>query len=218
MAKLPLTRYGIREIFAFGGLFAAGAIAGAFFWWPLAIVFALLALGAVGFFRDPRRAVPEGEGLLVAPADGKVTAVGTVDDARVGGPCRRIEIFLSILDVHINRAPAAGSVTLVDYVRGRYLNALGKRASRENESNLVVFSLRDRPEAKVGVRQIAGAIARRIVCDTKVGDSLCRGETFGMIKFGSRTELYIPTQIPCEILVTVGQKVRAGETVLGKLR
>jgi len=218
MVKIPLTRYGVREIVAFGGLFAGAAAVSAFFWWPAAIVPAALALGIVGFFRDPRRVAPEGEGLLVAPADGKVVDVGTVQDARMGGTCRRIEIFLSILDVHVNRAPAAGSVTLVDYARGRYLNALRSAASAENESNLVVFSLGERPGAKVGVRQIAGAIARRIVCDTKVGDSLCRGETFGMIKFGSRTELYIPLEIPCEILVTVGQKVRAGETVLGRLR
>lgn len=217
MARLPLTRYGVPEMLVFGGLFAAGGVAGAFLWWPLAIVFAALTVGTFSFFRDPGRVVPEGDGLLVAPADGKVVTVETVDDARMGGTCRRIGIFLSILDVHVNRAPASGSVTRVDYVPGRYLNALRNAASTENESNLVVFSLEGRTGAKVGVRQIAGAIARRIVCDTKVGDSLCRGETFGMIKFGSRTELYVPTEIPFEILITVGQKVRAGETVLGRL-
>ena len=215
--KLPLTRYGLREIVLFGGALAALAVASAFLFWPLAIVFAVLAAWLVAFFRDPPRAAPVEAGVLVAPADGKVVSIERVHDDRLGGPCHRITIFLSIFNVHINRAPAPGEVVMVEYRPGRFLNALKRESSEQNEANLVVLSLSERRDARVGVRQISGAIARRIVCQARVGDNLCRGERYGMIKFGSRTELVLPETLSCRILATVGQKVRAGETLLAKL-
>ncbi|MFH0965094.1 MAG: phosphatidylserine decarboxylase [Planctomycetota bacterium] len=216
--KLPITRYGLREIALFGGAFAVVALVTAFLFPPLSIAFLLLAAAVLCFFRDPRRDAPPDPGSLVAPADGRVVDIADVTDPGMRCPCRKIAIFLSLLDVHLNRCPVDGQVSSVQYRAGRFLNALRPAASRENESNLVVLSLKDRPDLRVGVRQIAGAIARRIICEAKVGDTLCRGQTFGMIKFGSRTELLIPLATPCEILVKPGQKVKAGRSLVAKFR
>lgn len=178
----------------------------------------LLAAGFVlWFFRDPERAAPEGEGLLLAPADGKVTAVDEVEEpAYLGGRVRRVSIFLSILDVHINRAPCAGTVEKVAYTRGRFLNALKERSALENERNLV--GLGRTPFGRVAIAQIAGLIARRIVCRLAPGQRVAAGESFGMLKFGSRTDLYLPLDAPVELAVRPGDRVRAGVTVIGRKR
>ena len=197
------------------------AIGAALTWvaWPggLAMLGILvLASGAFAlcFFRDPPRAVAAGEGEIVSPADGAVVAIEDLDDSpHYDGPCRRVSIFLSILDVHINRAPAAGTVRSITYQPGRFLAAMKRETSDCNEAMTVHL---DTGHGPMTVRQIAGMIARRIVCRTGVGDSLDKGEKFGMIKFGSRTELYLPPDT--EVCVRVKDKVRAGTTIMARCK
>ena len=161
------------------------------------------------FFRDPKRSVGEG---VVSPADGKVVAV-----ERRKGNWYFISIFMNIHNVHVNRAPCSGAVEFIKYTPGKFHNAFGKKASTENENNMIGIA-NGLVEKGVAVRQIAGAVARRIVCDCRVEDRLERGQRIGMIKFGSRTELYIPASADFELLVKPGDKVKGGETVLGILR
>jgi phosphatidylserine decarboxylase len=177
-----------------------------------------LALGFLGFclffFRDPERVPPARPGLIVAPADGRVLAVGpAVPPAELGlGPAARlrVSIFLSVMDVHVNRAPAEGTVTAIAYRHGAFLNASLDKASELNERNAIVMRLPNGTE--LAVVQIAGLVARRIVCDVRVGDALAAGERFGIIRFGSRTDLYLPPDmLP---LVATGQTMVGGETVI----
>ncbi len=163
-----------------------------------------LGLGAlvVAFFRDPDRAPPADPALVVAPADGRVTAVEGA----------RISIFLSIFDVHVNRAPVAGRVAAVDYRPGRFGNALRARSAAENEQNRITF---ETPSGPVLVTQIAGLLARRIVFWPRVGDRVERGQRIGMIKFGSRTDLVLPSG--AEWLVRIGDHVRGGATPVARL-
>ncbi len=179
---------------------------------------ALLALAVCGFcvwfFRDPDRMTPTGEGLVVAPADGKVIFCGREEDSPyTEGPCRRISIFMSVFNVHVNRIPCDGTVTAVDYHPGKYFSANLDKAAEENEKNAVFI---ETPEGRrVCVVQIAGLIARRIICRVQAGDEVRRGRRFGMICFGSRLDLYLPEN--AELQATVGQKVKAGTTIVGKL-
>ncbi|MHC4364429.1 MAG: phosphatidylserine decarboxylase, partial [Planctomycetota bacterium] len=149
--------------------------------------------------------------LLLAPADGRVTDVEVVEeDGFIGGPAVRIGIFLNIFDVHINRAPCNVKVEKITYRRGRYRNAMTAESGRVNESNDLWLVRTDGPGEKLLVRQISGAIARRIVCAAREGQELAGGEKFGMIKFGSRTELYVPVSDSVKCLVERGDKVKAG--------
>ncbi len=179
---------------------------------------ALLALAVCGFcvwfFRDPDRMTPAGEGLVVAPADGKVIFCGREEDSPyTEGPCRRLSIFMSVFNVHVNRIPCDGTVTAVDYHPGKYFSANLDKAAEENEKNAVFI---ETPEGRrVCVVQIAGLIARRIICRVQAGDEVRRGRRFGMICFGSRLDLYLPEN--AELQATVGQKVKAGTTIVGKL-
>lgn len=181
-------------------------------WWAAAAALAAAALASLGFFRDPERTPPDLPGALVAPADGRVMRIAEVDDAWVG-PAVRMSIFLSPLDVHVNRAPAAGLVRDVEYVRGRFLAAYRPEASEENERCTVAL---DGERARVAVRQIAGVLARRIVCRVRPGDKLGLGERYGLIRFGSRTDLVAPRGT--EVRVKVGDRVRGGESVMGVVR
>jgi len=181
-------------------------------WWPVAALCAVAALACLGFFRDPERRPPDVPGALVAPADGRVMDVVEVDDAWVGAAVR-ISIFLSPLDVHVNRAPVAGLVRAVDYVPGRFLAAYRAEASEQNERCTVAL---EGDSARVAVRQISGVLARRIVCRVRPGDKLELGERYGLIRFGSRTDLIAPRGI--ELRVRVGERVRGGESVMGVLR
>ncbi len=178
------------------------------------------------FFRDPERLCPSEPNLLLAPADGRVTDIETVDeDGLIGGPSLRIGIFLSIFNIHLNRAPCNARVETITYKKGKYINAMNPQSGRINESNNLVLVRTDSPADRLIVRQISGAIARRIVCATAEGRELAGGERFGMIKFGSRTELYVPVnsnlgkhepgaryEIKC--LVQIGDRVKAGLTPL----
>lgn len=196
---------------------AAGA-AFAGWWWAAAAVGALW-LAAVSFFRDPLRRLPRhlGPGSMISPADGRVIAIERVAGHPVtGGPAVIVRIFLSVLDVHVNRSPADGRVTAVEHRPGRYHDARSPQCPAENESNLVTIRL-DSGEP-IGVRQIAGKIARRIVCRVQPGDRVGRGERYGMIKFGSSTELILPRPGDVDLHVSAGDRVRGGRTLLATLR
>lgn len=163
------------------------------------------------FFRDPERKIAASENQIVAPADGKVISIDEVDEEEfVGRRCKRISIFLSIFDVHINRAPVGGRIGVVSYKPGKFAFANTTEASINNESNLIGINGN---RMRVTVRQIAGAVARRIVCYCRPEQSVKTGERIGMIRFGSRTELCIPPE--CDILVSVGQRVKGGITLVG---
>lgn len=180
----------------------------------LGSLFVLMALAFIGFFRDPERIAPQGEGLIVAPADGKVVSIADVAGEReFPEAVKRISVFLSPLDVHINRSPIDGVVEEVNYRKGAYLAAYKEEASKQNEQNAV--KIVDRNKRSIGVVQIAGVLARRIVCRVKVGDELACGERFGLIMFGSRTDIYLPAQ--CRVEVAEGQRVKGGETVVGRI-
>lgn len=210
--RIPLTPHGAREIALFGG----GALvlsALAFLAHPAASVpFLALALFVFSFFRDPERKPPPGADAAVAPADGTVTDIEEVEEPHfLGGRALRIGIFLSVFNVHVNRAPLDARVKFVRYSPGRFLDARDPRCRAENEANLIGFEGARGPFA---VRQVAGLIARRIVCPVKEGDPVARGQRMGMIKFGSRTELLVPAGARVKVETAVGRKVRGGETVI----
>jgi len=198
---------------------------------------AVILIWSLMFFRDPERRCPSDRNLLLAPADGQVTDIETAEDLPAflrkqegrGGTALRIGIFLSIFDTHINRAPCNVKVEKITYRKGKYKNAMNPQSSRVNESNDLNLVRTDSPQDRLIVRQISGAIARRIVCDKVEGRELTGGQKFGMIKFGSRTELYVPIRDPATLgsdeyppvagakcLVQIGDKVKAGLTPLVK--
>lgn len=172
----------------------------------------------LAFFRDPERAIPGGAADYVSPADGVVSDIREIPDCEVlGEPAIRIGIFLSVFNVHINRAPCEGTIKSVTYRKGKFINALHHdEASNKNEANTIVIAGAD-GRCVAGVRQLVGLIARRIVCDVKVGDKVERGGRYGMIKFGSRTELYIPTRLKPSVKVSAGQKVRGAADILASV-
>jgi phosphatidylserine decarboxylase len=180
-------------------------------WWAAAGVFAVPTLAFLGFFRDPERRPPEVHGAVLAPADGKVMEVVSTDDAWVGEAVR-VSIFLSPLDVHVNRAPVAGLVVGVEHTAGKFRAAYKPESSEMNERCTVTLE----GPARVAVRQIAGVLARRIVCRVRRGDKLEAGERYGLIRFGSRTDLLVPRTT--ELRVRVGDHVRGGESIMGVLQ
>ena len=211
-----LTRYGIREWLS--ATLVAAVAGGAFVWmgwWPAVAIVAVVWLAAAMFFRDPLRRLPRdlAPGAMLSPADGRISAVDRVEhhDA-AGGPAVVIRIFLSVLDVHVNRSPCDGEVVGLTYTRGRFHDARSPECPLENESQLVTVRLEG--GRTIGIRQIAGKLARRIVCDLKAGDRLARGRRYGMIKFGSSTELILPRELVAEIHVSEGDRVKGGVTVL----
>lgn len=190
--------------------------------WPLL----LLSLGVFAFFRDPERVVPQGDNSIVAPADGLVTLITTVeppvelqvDDGSGNpglppGPVTRISIFMSVFDVHINRAPIAGTVRRVVYVPGKFVNADLDKASEENERQHILIEGGD--GLAIGFTQIAGLVARRIVPFVKPGDMVAKGQRVGLIRFGSRVDVYLPAGTDAKVMM--GQKIVAGETVLAEI-
>lgn len=179
--------------------------------WPLAVFLVALALFMVFFFRDPKREIPLETNLVVAPADGRVTRIAKLDPHDDSSPTV-ISIFLSVFDVHINRSPIAGTISDVTYTKGRFVIATRDDASLVNEQNsLTIHGER----MTVVCKQIAGILARRIVCWKRSGDSLALGEKFGLIKFSSRTDLILPSEV--NIAVEVGTRVRGGLTIIGRL-
>ncbi len=214
-----LTRYGLREWLTAtvaAALVAAGLI-WLGWWWGL-IGVAAVWLSVLWFFRDPLRRVPtcDEAGFMLCPADGRVSAIQTVDHHEaVGGPAIVIRIFLSVLNVHVNRSPADGEVVSISYTPGSFHDARTPLCATENESNLIVLKLDD--GQTIGLRQIAGKVARRIVCRLADGDRVEAGQRFGMIKFGSSAELILPRPGDVVTRVSVGDKVKGGLTHLATL-
>jgi phosphatidylserine decarboxylase len=211
---VPILADGWRFIAAFAGAALLAALTGAaWLFWPLMV----LTLWSIYFFRDPPRGVPQDDGVLIAPADGLVQmVVDAVPPPELGlgnEALTRVSIFLSVFDVHINRAPCAASVEVVAYRPGKFLNAAADKASDDNERTAIALR---RPDGRViGCVQIAGWVARRIVCYVKPGQAVAAGERFGHIRFGSRTDLYLPHG--ARLLVAVGQRMIGGETVMAEL-
>lgn len=180
-------------------------------YWPVSIVFFALAGFMAYFFRDPQRASPSESGVIVSPADGKVTRITALAPDDEDSPLV-VSIFLSPLDVHINRAPIAGTITNVTYTQGKFLMATREAASLVNEQNALTIRGED---LTVVCKQIAGVLARRIICWKRPGDQLALGERFGLIKFSSRTDLILPSNV--EVQVREGMRVRGGVTVIGRI-
>jgi len=217
--RLPFAREGLAELVLFTGLFLALTVGLSFVFWPAALPALALALFFPWFFRNPHRAVPTEPGLVVAPADGRIVAIEEIPhDPFVGGPAVTVGIFLSVFNVHVNRSPVAARVVGLSYHPGKFLNALRAASARENEQVAVRLEECQAPHRRMIVRQITGAIARRIVCWLKPGDELARGERFGMIKLGSRTELVLPREPGLSLEVGVGHRVKAGTTVIARYR
>jgi phosphatidylserine decarboxylase len=220
---MRFAKYGLGTMFLCLFAYAAAGVALWMYVHPAAASApALLALFTLWFFRDPERAIPPGDEVIVSPADGTVADIEEVDEPEyLGGKALRVGIFLSVFNVHVNRTPLAGTVAMVKYRPGKYLAAFNDKASTDNEANSVgletTFKNGDGTPLRVLVKQIAGLIARRIVCACSESQQLQRGERFGMIKFGSRTELYLPTGTVSDLRVKVGDKVRGGATVIGIL-
>ena len=180
--------------------------------WTLGIVFGMLAAFMAFFFRDPRRESPTETDVVVAPADGRVTRVQPIEEGN-DRSATLVSIFLSPLDVHINRAPISGKITNVSYTRGKFLMATDERASLVNEQNALTIQ---GEKITVVCKQIAGILARRIVCWKQAGEQVALGERFGMIKFSSRTDILLPQSV--DVLVTKGQRVQGGTTIIGRMR
>jgi phosphatidylserine decarboxylase len=170
----------------------------------------VLAVFFLWFFRDPERTIPQGAGLIVSPADGLVTEAEWVETT--GGSRLRVSIFLNVFDVHVNRVPISGTVTVVDYRQGGFMNAMNPESVLANEQTMIVIA---GDGYEVAFKQIAGLLARRIVCNLKTGDKVERGQRMGMIKFGSRCDVLMPAE--ADLRVKVGSRVKGGTSVLGAL-
>jgi phosphatidylserine decarboxylase len=202
--------------FAFGLIGTLAHLLAILFVWlasVLVAVWLLFVVFTIYFFRDPNPAVPPGPGLVVSPGHGKVDAIEQITEPQfMGGPCHRISTFLSVIDIHVQNAPVGGKVTLLQHTGGQFLSALKAESGLHNENVLVGFDSTESPGEKIGVRLIAGVLARRIVPFVQLGDELPRGERMSLIQFGSRCDLYLPLYY--KIKVKLGDKVVGGETVM----
>ncbi len=186
-----------------------GGVAYLLHWSVAAVVLVLLALFVFSFFRNPERVIPAESGAVVSPGDGRVLVV--TDEENAGRPGKRVSIFLAVWNVHVNRSPAAGTITKMEYRQGRFLAAMRERASAENEQNIFTLST---DAGEIVFKQIAGLIARRVVSWKKAGEKVARGERIGLVRFGSRVDLWVPKE--AEILVKVGENVKGGSSVLAR--
>jgi len=190
--------------------FAAAFKAGRPWLWLLSFLFLFLTLFFAYFFRDPKRAIPAGDNLILSPADGKIVAIEPASEPLFfKSQAQKISIFLSPLDVHLNRIPASGKVDYLSYFPGTFAAAFKDKASTDNEQTAIGITS---PNGKILFKQIAGALARRIVCRLKLGQEVKAGERFGMIRFGSRVDIFLPEGL--ELKVQKGDKMTGGETVL----
>ena len=214
-----LSGYGKREwstILAIGLMFTITCLIVGWWWSTIPIV--LITVALVSFFRDPPRRVPNQRSVVVSPADGRISSIHQVDHFEpFDGPATCVRVFLSVLDVHINRSPCHGVVEFTRYQAGKHLNALNPRSAEVNESTLMLLVHPVRRHPVAAVRQVAGLLARTIVCAVDDGQVLQRGQRFGMIKLGSTTELYLPAFSDPEILVAQGDRVLAGVTLLARV-
>lgn len=221
--RIPLTGYGMPQVLIYP-LATVAAMLGCYLFrdlispewsfWVVEAILAVIFIWMLSFFRDPKRKYPEGN-ILVSPADGLVTDVTVLEKCDFHhGKTLRIGIFLSIFNVHINRVPCAVRIDNVTYKKGKFKNAMSAQSSKVNESNDILMTRLDEPVGQLLVRQVSGAIARHIVCPIEVGQEFAGGEKFGMIKFGSRTELYVPLCDGASCQVKKGSKVKAGATIV----
>lgn len=224
--KIPITKYGLPEAAVYP-LCIAAAMTAAFLlkkfispswaFWVIELVLFVVLVWVLSFFRDPKRTIPSGNSLILSPADGRISDIETVKMGELSNePVLRIGIFLSIFNVHINRMPCRVKVENIVYKEGLFKNALSPESAKVNESNSVFLKKLDNPCDKIMVRQISGAIARRIVCRAKIAEQFQAGQQFGMIKFGSRTEIYIPQTAGLACEIKIGDKVKAGSTILAR--
>jgi phosphatidylserine decarboxylase len=180
--------------------------------WPALVLWLPIAVWVIAFFRDPGRSGPRGDDVIIAPADGKVVSVIPIDEpAFLRGQATRISIFMNVFDVHVNRYPSRGRVVYRHYMQGRFLNASGEKASADNEQSSVGL---ETPRGRILVRQIAGLVARRIVTDHGEGTEVQQAGRMGMIRFGSRVDVFLPA--PATAMVRPGDVTRAGQTVIGQ--
>ena len=196
------------------GAVVASALATLFGGWLWALPLWLISVFVLQFFRDPARSAPQGEKLVLAPADGRIVAVERILDSYLNREALKVSVFMNVFNVHSNRSPIQGTVTGVQYFPGKFVNADLDKASSENERNAVMLKTADGQD--VTFVQVAGLIARRILCYVKAGDPLHPGQRYGFIRFGSRVDVYLP--LDANIRVSLGDKVRAGETVLAELQ
>lgn len=211
---------GLREIgFAAGLLAVVAAIVSLVFpgAWPYATGAAVVVFVAVAlFFRDPERDPPEAPRVLVAPADGQIVEIAETDDVPgLPGSCHKVAIFMSLLNVHVNRSPCDGRVVEVTRRPGEFVGAMRAEASARNEANLIALHNTE-VDQPILLAQIAGLVARRVVCTAQPGDGVKRGQRIGMVKFGSRAEVFVGREPGFRWRVRLGEKVRAGETILGE--
>jgi phosphatidylserine decarboxylase len=200
----------VKEGYYFGvPLLVLGGVLLLVHWNAAGIALVLLALFVFSFFRDPERVIPAEAGAVVSPGDGRVVVV--TEEEYAGGPGKRISIFLAVWNVHVNRAPAEGTITKMEYRPGKFLAAMRERASVENEQNVFTLST---DAGEMVFKQIAGLIARRVVSWKKQGDRVLRGERIGLVRFGSRVDVWLPKD--AEILVKLGQNVKGGSSVLAR--
>ncbi len=228
--NLPFVRVGLAELIVFSAITFGPAIFLTCYllnssitgiWnivlWLAAITLYVFGILIAWFFRNPNRVIPEGEGVVVSPADGKVVLIEEIEhDDFIDGPAVLIGIFLSIFNVHINRTPISAKIIGLRYKAGKYLNALRPESAKENEQVAIRLEGNRAPYRRMVVKQITGAIARRIVTIIKPGDELEKGESVGMIKLGARTELILPKAEGLKIIAEIGQKVQAGSSILAE--
>ncbi len=228
--NIPFARPGLAELLIYS--FLAFGWAGITAWalvrfqysnwlaipgWLLVTTLTVIGLLIVWFFRNPQRRIPEGDHLVVSPADGKLVLIERVEhDEYIGGPAVKFGIFLSIFNVHTNRTPIASRIVKIAYFKGKYLNALKPESAKVNEKLELSIQGTQAPYRPMIVRQIAGAIARRIVCWVRPDEELMSGTLFGMIKFGSRTELVLPDEPGLEIVAQLGDAVQGGSTIMAR--
>ena len=217
--RIPFARWGLAELLMMGLPLLGATIAAAMLpgYWALgAVTPGVFLLLIVSFFRDPQREIPQTPGLWVSPADGKLVEITHLEhDDFLGGPAVRLGIFLSIFNVHINRTPVRARVIKLAYHPGEFLNAMNPVSAERNESMWIGFEEDQPPYRRFIVRQISGLIARRIVCDLRPGEVLERGQRFGMIKLGSRTELIVPAE-GFQVQAALGAMLQAGSSVVGR--
>jgi phosphatidylserine decarboxylase len=217
--RIPLAVEGTREmLIALAVCVAWAGLSWAVGWPILAILGVLLLAVVLMFFRDPNRRIPGGAGLILSAADGRVTHVEQVEKhPLIGGPAVRISVFLSVASVHVNRSPCGARVIDTKIREGLYLDARDPECADKNASCTMTLAPAGPLRGPIVVRQLTGKIARRIVCNVAAGDRLDAGQKFGMIKFGSRTDVIVPQQLGLRVLVRVGDKVRGGTTVLARI-
>jgi phosphatidylserine decarboxylase len=218
-AAVKLIIYTLIAIFLVWGLVALAAAVTtlAVFLMPaLFVIWLIFSIFTLYFFRDPEAKVPTDSNIVVSPAHGKIDVIDTINEREVmGGECRRISMFLSVINVHVQNAPVSGRVSFLKYTAGEFMNAIRAECASCNENVLMGFEASDPADHKIGLRLVAGVIARRIVPFVKVADDVLRGERISLIQFGSRAEVYLPMSASIE--VKIGDKVVGGETILAKL-